>query len=132
MDARRAAQPPLDCSPALREAGVKPVQHAKQRKGQAKAWHVRPSGGHGQSSDQPPISADGVAARSRASNVTFPLCLEHPTLPALTSDIFIQAGAIAAERAARERDSTTRAEVEAILRRAAEQAGWLLNPNTVG
>jgi hypothetical protein len=57
--------------------------------------------------------------------------VEHPTLPAPTADLYIQAGAIAAERAARGRDSTTRAEVEAILRRAAEQAGRLLNPNTV-
>jgi len=57
--------------------------------------------------------------------------VEMPTLPAPTADLFIQAGAIAAERAARGRDSNTRAEVEAILRRAAEQAGRLLTPNTV-
>ena len=57
--------------------------------------------------------------------------VELPTLPSLTADIFIQAGAIAAARAARGPDSATRGEVETILRRAAEQAGRLLTPNTV-
>ena len=57
--------------------------------------------------------------------------VELPTLPSLTADLFILAGAIAAERAARGPHSFTRGEVEAILRRAAEQAGRLLTPNTV-
>jgi len=57
--------------------------------------------------------------------------VELATLPAPTADLFIQAGAIAAERAARGRNSTSSAEVESILRRAAEQAGRLLTPNTV-
>ena len=53
--------------------------------------------------------------------------MDHlPALPCLTADLFIQARAIAA---ARTPDSTSRAEVEAILRRAAEQAGRLLDTN---
>ena len=57
--------------------------------------------------------------------------MELPTLPAPTADLFIQAGVILAGRAARGRDSGSGAAVESILHRATEQAGRLLNPNTV-
>ncbi len=47
-----------------------------------------------------------------------------PPLPALGAELFIQAGAIAAERAVR--GAGSRVEIEAILRRACDQVALLL------
>lgn len=48
------------------------------------------------------------------------LPVDHPTLPCLTADLFIQAGCIVAERAAQE--NATKSRVEESLRRAVHQA----------
>jgi hypothetical protein len=50
--------------------------------------------------------------------------LHASELPPVDAELFIEAGAIVAERAAR--GAASRGEVEAILRRASEQAGRLL------
>ncbi len=76
-------------------------------------------------SKQPPDASGSVATELDAADDGEP----PSTLPEPTADLFIAAGAIVAERTARGR--ADRAQVEAILRRAAEQAGRLLHAGVV-
>jgi len=75
-------------------------------------------------SPTPPRGAESHAGAPDAPKRTARTAGVLRPLPAPSTDLFISAGAIVAERAARGRAS--RADVESILRHAAAQAGRLL------